>query len=442
MNSHSVRHFVSIAAICLALFLSGISGLLSSSESGEFGILRWVIVGCMFVGACCFAASMMLEATDRRFFPIYLGGFMMVATQATSFLLAGTFARIDHGRFFETIVQQILVVCWIGFGMTTDWRGPSIWFLTTLAGLGIMTANVGLWIQIGFPVPFEGLSTGKNGLAAAACSGIVLAATMLLYWRNFISFLGAGALGGISCIALLASGGRASILFLAIALFAYACWPLYRWSRIGPTLLIIGMIVLLAAIPILYVNLDQFSWFQYFDGEFAKLTHSTFSGRETLWPEVIQGISDHPIVGNGTSASWRFVRKEYGIVQELSAHNLYLAVLYQSGLIGLIGISWLFASFLYTYWKMPDSRWARIGFAIFMAALFREVWEVSLTQNTLQIGLGVWVLATLGISLGSMHDSAEEEHEDAEDEEPNSDSDSDYEEEEFDKDFHLLPDPS
>ncbi len=46
----------------------------------------------------------------------------MVAAQAVAFMAAGTFARIDERRFIETKVQQMLVIGWIYFGLTLDWR--------------------------------------------------------------------------------------------------------------------------------------------------------------------------------------------------------------------------------------------------------------------------------------------------------------------------------
>ncbi len=411
MLVNSLRHLLSVALVSFALYLSGLSGFFSRSETGESGPLRYIVVGWMFLGAVCFILHAFLDRIDRRLIPVFIAGGVMVLTQAVAFILSGMYSPIDNNRFIETVIQQMLVVSWIGFGTIVDWRGPVIWFSAFVSGVLILGANLVVWRASDFQIPFDGLSTSKNGLAAAACCGVLIAVYMHLYWRNAMSSFAALFLGGISWITLLASGGRASILFLAMALGIYFLWPLFRHSRLGAFWLTIGMVVILTSIPVLYVNLDRFSWFQELDAEMAKLTHSTYSGRETLWPEVIGGISEHPVLGNGTSVPWRFVRKEYGIVNELSAHNLYLAILFQSGIVGLSGLVIFFSMTLHAYWSMPDSRWVRISFAIFVAALFREVWDVSLTQNTLQIGLGTWVLATMGLSIGSQIDDDDDQHE-------------------------------
>ena len=328
----------------------------------------------------------------------------MIAAQGVAFLAAGTFAQIDERRFIETMVQQLLVVGWIYFGLTLDWRRNSTWVVAVLTGITILGVNLALWAGDRFRIPFEGLASAKNSLAACSCVGIFLAVAMWLRFGQLIPKLASILLGLLGMASLVASGGRASGMVVMLCAMAFFGWYLFRQSRLGPVLVTSVLILAMTAIPFLYINLGRMSWFSGIDETFSNITHSIYSGRETIWPEVIDGIRDHPVIGNGTSASWRFVRSEHGITQELSAHNLYLSILYQSGMLGLFGFIALIFVFFRTMWSMSDSRHLQLSFAILVAVLFREAWEVSLTQNTLQIGLGSWILVTLGLSLTSTDD--------------------------------------
>ncbi len=228
-------------------------------------------------------------------------------------------------------------------------------------------------------------------------------------WFRFeqrIPKLAAILLGLMGMASLVASGGRASGMVVLLCLLAFSAWTVFRQSRLGPVLVTSVLILAMTAIPFVYINMGRMSWFSGLDNLFSSMTHSIYSGREAIWPEVIDGFREHPVVGNGTSASWRFVRTEHGITQELSAHNLYLSILYQSGIVGLLGLIFLVFVLFRSLWTMSDSLHLRLSFGVLVAVLFREGLEVSLTQNTLQIGLGSWILVTQGLSLSSTDDYA------------------------------------
>ncbi len=361
-------------------------------------MLRWLVLGSLFAGAGTFLCTALVGALDRRLLPLMFGGMAMVGSQFLSFLAAGSFAPIDSTRLIETIAQQALVVMWIGFGLVIDWRHAGTVWIAVLTGIAVMTANLGNWAANGLPIPYEGLSTGKNGLASAACVGILVAIAptrSIGFWGLWASRL----LGFLSLVTLVASGGRASLIFLMVFLLSSLAFPYLKRIKLGPIFVTVVVMALLSIAPFIYINLERMPGFSQIDAILSRITHSAFSGRESLWPEVINGISEHPIVGNGTSASWRFERRAHGLVQDLSAHNLYLAILYQTGVIGLLGFVWLIGSILHCLWIFPDIRKTAFSFAVLMAALSREVWEVSLTQNTLQVGLGMWILITLGLSM-------------------------------------------
>lgn len=83
--------------------------------------------------------------------------------------------------------------------------------------------------------------------------------------------------------------------------------------------------------------------------------------------------------------------------KDLSAHNLWLAILYQTGLLGLCGC----LSLIFCVWHALTSRrvtaFVALSVAWFTGVLVRESLEVSLFQNTLQIGLGSWVAIMAGL---------------------------------------------
>lgn len=82
-----------------------------------------------------------------------------------------------------------------------------------------------------------------------------------------------------------------------------------------------------------------------------------------------------------------------------SAHNWYIQILIQMGftgfilMIGMMGIIWS------ALCKLSGSKVARNTAAFMLAVLVWQCFEVSITQNNFTIGIVVWLVMGMGISI-------------------------------------------
>lgn len=135
--------------------------------------------------------------------------------------------------------------------------------------------------------------------------------------------------------AVLLTASRASLLILPVALAAV---PLGRRARgatgqrptpgTGP--LVVGAAAMTSAVlwfvpPATLARLGTIS---------SELAEGDLSGRARLWDASVESIADNPLVGVGTGATRRVLLDAVGDLK--GAHNAYLAVTTEVGLLGLL----------------------------------------------------------------------------------------------------------
>ena len=111
------------------------------------------------------------------------------------------------------------------------------------------------------------------------------------------------------------------------------------------------------------------------------------SGRSVIWNYALDSIGDHPILGWGTSLTTTNI-----LNNGLSFHSWYLTILYHFGIVGLT----TYIAILYSIWRsfcaFGDSVYSRLGASALTSMMITQAYEVSLTQNNLNIGLIYWTL--------------------------------------------------
>ena len=112
-------------------------------------------------------------------------------------------------------------------------------------------------------------------------------------------------------------------------------------------------------------------------------------------------IMTSPIVGLGLD-------KEPGYYYNTSysSHNLWLQLALQMGITGLILMAIFLLVVQYRIAKGDNPLW-RISVSFFIALIFHECFEVSLTQNNLAVGLISWLI--FGIMLSERRTAWEQE---------------------------------
>lgn len=118
-----------------------------------------------------------------------------------------------------------------------------------------------------------------------------------------------------------------------------------------------------------------------------------FSGRHRLWPPLLDAIRARPWIGYGPSATPSLVMNT-----RLSSHNLYLQIALQVGIAGL----GMFLGVLYALWRIywlgKDDRVTRLSAAFLVGIMVHQMFEVSMTQNHMAIGITQWLALGVGVS--------------------------------------------
>lgn len=118
-----------------------------------------------------------------------------------------------------------------------------------------------------------------------------------------------------------------------------------------------------------------------------------FSGRDFLWPAILEVLRNHPITGLGPSASL------LGILDTgLSAHNGFLQIGLQAGYVGIFLITGALLFVWRGLYMQPDSMTRRVSIAFFVAFVSYNIFDAALTQNQFAFALLFW--AMMGLALG------------------------------------------
>lgn len=386
---------LSTPVAAFAMFLAGVGGF-----PGEYSGLRMVVIATLAVTAGLYLTAALLEGVSRRIANVFVSTAVMALLTGVSLVVATEKSRLSWPPLVSVLSQCALIAMLIGYSFQLPWNRPWFWKLLCAAGIGVLGANAVLWIRSGFVMPFAGLATAKNGLATASAMGLAVSTGTWTCRSGVASVYLAAACGLLSAKMLIASSGRSTMIAVGLALLVALNWRRIARTRLRMSALFAGSALISLASPAIYMHLSDIAFFRVVDVESTRfLGIRLYTGRETLWPKVLDGIAERPWYGHGTHATMRFERRlRNGEVQTHSAHNLYLATLYQSGVAGLLGL----AFFLWTVWMMyfpvRDTSAARLGAAFFIGVLFRENFTVSLTQNNLQVGIGLWCFGASGFA--------------------------------------------
>lgn len=118
-----------------------------------------------------------------------------------------------------------------------------------------------------------------------------------------------------------------------------------------------------------------------------------FSGRNEIWETVFQAILKQPFFGYGVG-----IRAPDVAATESTAHNMYLQVLLEVGLIGLL----LFILFLFSIWHVLNKRLnhfaAKWSACFMLGILVYNNFELTLMLNNYSIAAFQWLIMTIGVS--------------------------------------------
>lgn len=211
----------------------------------------------------------------------------------------------------------------------------------------------------------------------------------------------------IALVILLASDTRSVLLSMFIGAIIYFIWNTIVKNKGLSIFLFILIIVSFGSIVFVYPKLPN--WSQYGKLEAWMLEHtgkSIMSGRADIWGRLNNLIDLRPIFGFGPNTVATDV-----IGRDASSHNLYINMALQIGYLGLLIFILILFTIFMSYISKGSNRLVRLSVAAFIAILAHQLFEITLVQNQLSIGLLQWlVIATgVGVTTSKSNDKSKKE---------------------------------
>lgn len=198
----------------------------------------------------------------------------------------------------------------------------------------------------------------------------------------------------LTALVILATDARSILLSAAVGLVTYVLWKGITKSKFLFNLYFFLIVAINYFIIVIYPNLYKWEHFYTFNDWSLRFTGKPImTGRNTIWAQLLDLISLKPWLGHGSG-----VLPEDFLSTSLSAHNLYLQIGLQTGIIGIS----LLVLFFFVVWRMlwknkTDLRVKLVG-AFLISIMIHQTFEVTLTQNQFSIGLLQWLIIGFGLN--------------------------------------------
>lgn len=193
---------------------------------------------------------------------------------------------------------------------------------------------------------------------------------------------------------IIASDSRSVMLSVAFGVLTFLVWKIITKRKFFFNLFFLIILAFNYFIVAIYPNLHQWQHFHTVNNWSIELTGKPImTGRNTIWAQLVDLISLKPWLGYGS----HLVPEDF-LTTSLSAHNLYLQISLQTGLIGMFLLVWFFYLIWRTFWKNRYDSKVILASCFFIGILIHQSFEVTLTQNQFGIGLLQWMIIAFGLN--------------------------------------------
>lgn len=218
---------------------------------------------------------------------------------------------------------------------------------------------------------------------------------------NIHILIGASAL--LIVVSIFVSLSRGAMISTCLALFLFTFLLLKRRINKSNTMLLIAVIMIAA------LTIGWFGWDQIFD-RFASLKKAQgviYESRLDFWKDTSSIIRSYPITGSGIGTFPHIYPSHRTIISGFfltHAHNDYLELLAESGLVGFGLITCFFLSFIFKTCRVFAKRRDAFSIYLYMGSItaILSILIHSFTDFNLQIGAnGLWFFFILGIAVSA-----------------------------------------
>ena len=270
-----------------------------------------------------------------------------------------------------------------------NWSFNDILYVKNIIRWLIVITTV-LWIFYGFTIKeYFLLFANPNCLGGAAFCYIALLFILSKRLKRI----------DICCVWLalflaLISGSRSALMSILIFLVGKIVFSQFEKGALNYRWCFWCVLIIVIAIPVTYLYLYNSPYMEELNILSIKYFRKNFfSGRQALWGRTMEFIKQHLFLGNGMGVTLQLLFGE-----SRSAHNWYLQVLLQMGVIGLVILLDWIAGIWNALYDNRRNNISRGASAFLIGVLVWQCFEVSITQNNLPLGIAVWVILGIGIS--------------------------------------------
>ena len=291
----------------------------------------------------------------------------------------------DKHRTAKFALDSVTTACWVAalFAVLPDAR----WRVTLRSVLiGVGAANAVLSIVLFFVLPQPGPRLTGWGVTTNAILGANAMAVPYLtaLWRGLTGAEGrratSFAAAGVMALFVVLTESRGPLLAGTLATLFLCVWGPWRVRAL------FGIAALAAAWALLPASLQRH--------QAAVLVERGSSHRFEIWRETIRLIGERPLFGHGLASN-------LGVPEATFPHDLYLSVLFYSGLVGFL----LFAALLGAaawraarLWRTPEFPWGAALFLLLLTAGLTDFGQI--TKGPGPIWLVFWLPVCLLLSFG------------------------------------------
>ena len=188
---------------------------------------------------------------------------------------------------------------------------------------GLNENDLGLMLALSIPIIFYLLATSKSKKVKLMC------------WVEFVA--------GITAILLTASRGALFAVVVGLLMYPLVFLRLSRWQK-GLSLTACAVLVICAVLIV-----PPSSWARIVEAR-AELAGGTLSERTIIWAAGLEAFRDQPLLGVGAGAYGASILKAVDL--PFVAHNTFLSVLVELGVIGVLLLLVMLASMFYCAIRM------------------------------------------------------------------------------------------
>ena len=291
-----------------------------------------------------------------------------------------------------TIVSQLSLLMIFFFAMVTiKWSGSALQIFAIGSSVFVF-CNLLFWIHAGGPALFSSYMAHKNSLGGFLFGLFFFIFSAFFYSRGPTRFFWYMAI--IAGIFLLyATNSRASWLASLVVLTTFFLWSVITKTAIRFKLFFFGIVCLLVVVTLVYPYMARVEELDRFRELVQLYTGSAlFTGRDRLWPVLLDIISMHPFIGHGSGA----LPRDF-MPTTLSAHNIYLQIALQVGLLGLFLFIFFFYRLWTLFWEARHDPVVRLSAAYLVGIMIHQLFDISLTQNNMSLGMLQWLILAIGV---------------------------------------------